>query len=602
MSPSLTPAHALLTVGLKTRPVEEALQAVEAWLSLDLLQPGRQADGETDLTVFLKHLPAMVDLMQGKDDRSAWIVTQLERMTQHTSLFEANAEGVTGWDLLQARESLSLTRWWLDRPDRPALDTLMQRVPQGEVPAANGMKVPTVWAAWALQDRGDELKTVMEAGEPHGLAWPATVLGWAHPRLVKDLLDWGAPWQDQVKTLWADRQRQGQLTQKSVATMQLQCAVTLDRDLSQLQSAAWRKGADVVKSLKESKDPDNCLDLLADAGSLVAFTAPYTVATPQGNKRQDVPLVVRLLAMGVSEELAQGKVPGFLCFLNKGWDALAGDPEQPVLGSAHTLGTLAHTVAFYQAGAYAGWERSKQTAATQALSGWKRTIEAWAGPMNWDAVVACADDLDSHGPGWLFSNASPQESFQRSVNAHGVSQALKELNQMRDLSPEKAHAPAYRVGLRWTHWVMARAQTPGQNRGLLTTPSSHRGFDTLLDPSTNVYTRADIAPLFQVMTTEEKLTMMTAFLLGRPDESAFGGAKRLKGALYAQAGWERADAAARRTLTPWLERLAQGEGKGWSEVIERAAQTLGAWTADARQTQAQAAAPTSDRRRARRRS
>jgi hypothetical protein len=576
MSTSLSHAHAVLVAALQSKPVAAARQATESWLALSLAKPGLQADGETDLTVFLSHLPEENDLFPAAQaDRAAWILAQLDQLTAHTSLFEANAKGVTGWDLLQTQEHPLITQWWLERPDCPPLSDLMRRRPLGE--HAQKQKAPTVWAAWAARDRQDDLRAVHEAGRSQGLAWPTDLLGWAHPALVKYLLSWGVPMGSTVPAIWADRQRRGLLDQAEVNRMQHRCASALGLDLNAVQGAAWRQGADVVKTLKETKDLTNWQGLLASAGNISAFTAPYVVMTPEGKQRQAVPLLVRLLALMVSNELTQSKMPDFIRFLAEDFERLAGDPTQLAPGTPYALGTVAHMLAVHQENEVVrrtDLRAASQAAQLQTVRALQARITAWAGPMNWTTSVACADDLDHQG--LLFSNAWAQHSFPASLNAVGFRRAEEHLS-APGFDP-KAENP-------WVTWAVARVVTPNQHQGFWNQEQLLRVVDP--DHRVSAYASVPFGALARHLTPPQRVQAVMALFLDRTSNLALTASPRQMCARYLQRAWSQVSDTEQADFLPQLQALAEGQGQACADVMTVARQTLGAWTANDRQEQAQ---------------
>lgn len=376
----LTPAHTLLAP-LFLQPSH----ALESWLALGLHRPGQSEDGETDQTVFLNELAQnqslhVIQLGQTGMTRVAQGVVQL--MQHGSSPFVPNSNGVDGFDLVCWWENLELTRVLLSAPDRPKVDTLMNRKP-AVVLGKPKLMPPTQWAAWALQDRGDELH------EAHlqGGHWPQDILGWAHPQLIQDLLDWGAPWSNAVMPLWAQRARTGDLDIKDVERMRVRCVRTFGEAKVQDAPKAIRNGQDLIAYLQKNK-AESWSEMREQAGDMRSWTVDYKDG--QGH-RGPWPLLGRLVALIVADKV-QSKTEDLVRFVTHEFEHLAGDPNQALPNSEHTLGALVQAVIPWLKHLHAE-QNTNNRRGFPDIAPLEEKVQAWSPDVAFEQAVACADAI-----------------------------------------------------------------------------------------------------------------------------------------------------------------------------------------------------------------
>lgn len=376
----LTPAHTLLAP-LFLQPSH----ALESWLALGLNRPGQSEDGETDQTVFLNELAQnqslhVIQLGQTGMTRVAQGVVQL--MQHGSSPFVPNCKGVDGFDLVCWWENLELTRVLLSAPDRPEVDALMNRKP-AVVLGKPKMMPPTQWAAWALQDRGDELH------EAHlrGGHWPHDILGWAHPQLIKDLLDWGAPWSNAVMPLWSQRARAGDLDIKDVERMRVRCVHRFGEAQVQDAPKAIRNGQDLITYLQKNK-AESWSEMREQAGDMRSWTVDYKDGQGQ---RGPWPLLGRLVALIVADKV-QSKTQDLVRFVTHEFEQLAGDPNRTLPNSEHTLGALVHAVIPWLKNLHANHYTNNRRGFPD-ISPLEDKVKVWAPEISLEQVLACSDAI-----------------------------------------------------------------------------------------------------------------------------------------------------------------------------------------------------------------
>lgn len=408
----LTPAHQLLQA-VCGQPV-----ASQAWLDQGLAHAGVDGDGHTDLTaLFLPELQKAKDTWMVREEWPANLVTLAQRLVTHgCSPFQQNSDGMDAFDLTAWRRSYEWTDTLFQQPDRPEVNALLGRTPRAIAGGPGRMRKPTLWAMWALDNRGDELILAHE----NGGTWPQDILGWAHPDLMDDLVRFHeAPWSDQVVPLWQERVRTGELSAKDVNAMRAACLKQFGDVVNAVPSGAIRNAQDLITLINRTKNVDNWAHARAQFGDMGSLTVSYTDGQ---KKRSEWPIFARLLGLISSETFSREKQKGLLRFLTQDFHHLTGNPEQKVGIGPHMIGTLAHVVLAHL--------RHNTVRNEHQLAPLQTLVDAWVGPVNWAQALACADATGRHElfakqpDGGLVKGLNTELFIQANLLAQGQPQAL----------------------------------------------------------------------------------------------------------------------------------------------------------------------------------
>lgn len=340
---------------------------------------GRDSDGETDLTALLG--PQLVNAPDLRDMGDEWVRqvgdTACLLMADGADPFVANAEGENGFDLGAWLEHPAMIQAMLTHPDRPEINALLERKPV-TVSARFSLALPTVWAMWARANTADALCLAVAQGG----TLPADILGWAHPRAVGALLELGAAASDDTETRWHKRVRQGDLTVTQMLAMQAQCASGVS------QQKVLRNGDDLVRLVNHNSNEVDLIQAIKQFGPMGHLTTLAQVEW--GQKKAQWPLLARLFAIQANGQTVR-RGDQLLATLNATFGLLSGDPQQQVGHTGHAMSSVARMMTLYLQTKIVFQNSGDRVDHTRSLTD---QVNAWAGPVDWQALMACADTTE----------------------------------------------------------------------------------------------------------------------------------------------------------------------------------------------------------------
>lgn len=364
---SLTAAHQLLA-GI----AHQAPSLVQAWLDSNLAQDGRSSDGETDLTALRSaYSDAHVKNVSTPKEMADVAERLIRLLAAGCKPFESNQDGMDAFDAWAWVESLPLVQAFL-KAGPPDLVALMDRKPR----ASHGAWSPAPphhWAAWAMADRGDELIEMNE----HGWPWPADILGWAHPQLIRDLLDRGAPWSPRVQQVWNARAKTGNLKMADVAAMTTACERKFGT-ITKADLCVIQNGRDLLRMIKTKGSVEDLIGAVRQHADLGAWTVLADGA--------EWPVLSRLLITSVNNSLPRSQRRKLNQLITDEFERLAGDPDRPFSPGGPRLGTVLQVLG-------EGWAKAPDSYDPPNWQALAPRVTAWAGPADLPTMLTCAHDL-----------------------------------------------------------------------------------------------------------------------------------------------------------------------------------------------------------------